>query len=88
EIETAKATKTNLQREIDDLQHEKAEIVANAVNNALENLDELNAYYVTSQALTKIRQEYFLASERINKESREFYGNKNVEHSNNFELQI
>lgn len=88
EIATAKAIKTDLQREIDDLQQRKPEIVANAVNNALENLDELNTYYATSQAFTQIRQEYFVASERINKESREIYGNKNVKHSNNFELQI
>lgn len=88
EIATAQAIKTDLQREIDDLRQRKPEIVANAVNNALENLDELNTYYSISQEFTQIRQRYFRASERINKESRENYGNKDVEYSDNFELQI
>lgn len=85
EVEKVKKIHTNLQNEIADLEYKKAEIIENAdeivkekVDNALNNLDELQTYYAQSEDFTKHYRAYFEASAEIGKNE-----NQNVKYGNN-----
>lgn len=74
ELEELEKVKSTLQNEIADLEHKKAEIIENAdkivkekVDNALNNLDELQTYYVQSEDFIKHYRAYFEASAEIRK---------------------
>lgn len=74
ELEELEKVKSTLQNEIADLEHKKAEIIENAdkivkekVDNALNNLDELQTYYAQSEDFIKHYRAYFEASAEIGK---------------------
>lgn len=74
ELEELEKVKLTLQNEIVDLEYKKTEIIENAdeivkekVDNALNNLDELQTYYAQSEDFIKHYRAYFEASSEIEK---------------------
>lgn len=74
ELEELEKVKLTLQNEIVDLEYKKTEIIENAdeivkekVDNALNNLDELQTYYAQSEDFIKHYRAYFEASAEIGK---------------------
>ena len=74
ELEELEKVKLTLQNKIVDLEYKKAEIIENAdeivkekVDNALNNIDELQTYYAQSEDFIKHYRAYFEASAEIGK---------------------
>lgn len=96
ELEKIENAKNTLQKEITNLEHKKAQIIAETekivkdkVTNALDNLEELKIYYEQAHKSRQIYTKHFSLSEnkpKESKESEEKYGNKNVKNGYDFEL--
>lgn len=95
EVEKTKKIHTNLQNEIADLEHKKAEIIENTdeivkekVDNALNNLDELQTYYAQSEDFIEHYRAYFetTVKKNQNQEGKPNYENKNAKYNDNLEL--
>lgn len=95
ELEELEKVKLTLQNEIADLEHKKAEIIENAdeivkekVDNALNNLDELQTYYAQSGDFIEHYREYFETTVKKNQNQggKPNYGNKNAKYNDNLEL--
>lgn len=97
ELEKIENAKNTLQKEIANLEHKKAQIIEDTekivkdkVNNALDNLSELQAYYTQSDAYKKVYRENFAKTEKANNQRGIQGGNKNenkdAEYINNHEL--
>ena len=98
ELEKIENAKNTLQKEIANLEHKKAQVIAETekivkdkVTNALDNLSELQAYYTQSDAYKKVYRENFAKTEKANNQQRGIRGgnkneNKDAEYINNHEL--
>lgn len=94
ELEKIENAKNTLQKEIANLEHKKAQtiaetekIVKDKVTNALDNLSELQAYYEQAHKSREIYTKHFSLSAnkpKESKESEEKYGNKNVKNGYDF----